>query len=76
MMRYVKIAQLEKPVSVIGLGTATRVFTPETHNRAAELLGRFLEAGGNCIDTAHIYGFGDSEKPWADGFKSPGDGAR
>ncbi len=62
MMRYVKIAQLEKPVSVIGLGTATRAFTPNTYDRAAELLGRFLEVGGNCLDTAHIYGFGDSEK--------------
>ncbi|HLA06124.1 MAG TPA: aldo/keto reductase [Anaerolineales bacterium] len=61
-MRYVKIAQLEKPVSVIGLGTASRAFTPNTYDRAAELLDRFLEAGGNCIDTAHIYGFGDSEK--------------
>jgi aryl-alcohol dehydrogenase-like predicted oxidoreductase len=61
-MRYGKIAQLEKPVSAIGLGTASRAFTPDTYDRAAELLGRFLEAGGNCIDTAHIYGFGDSEK--------------
>ncbi len=61
-MRYVNIAGLEKPVSVIGLGTATRVFTPETYNRAAGLLDAFLGAGGNCIDTAHIYGFGNSEQ--------------
>jgi len=61
-MRYIEIPQLEKPVSVIGLGAATRAFTPDTYDRAAELLARFLEAGGNCIDTAHIYGFGDSEK--------------
>src|SRR4030095_485028 len=61
-MRYINIPQLEKPVSVIGLGTASRLFTPDTYDRAAELLERFLKAGGNCIDTAHIYGFGDSEK--------------
>jgi aryl-alcohol dehydrogenase-like predicted oxidoreductase len=62
MMRCIEIAQLDKPVSVIGLGTATRVFTPETYDRATELLERFLEAGGNCIDTAHIYSFGKSEE--------------
>ena len=61
-MRYVNPAGLDNPVSVIGLGTATRAFTPETYNRAAELLDAFLDAGGNCIDTAHIYGFGNSEK--------------
>jgi aryl-alcohol dehydrogenase-like predicted oxidoreductase len=61
-MQYINLPQLEKPVSVIGLGTASRAFTPDTYDRAAELLERFLEAGGNCVDTAHIYGFGDSEK--------------
>ena len=61
-MRYIEISQLERPVSVIGLGTASSAFIPDTYDRAVELLERFLEAGGNCIDTAHIYGFGDSEK--------------
>ena len=61
-MRYLKIPQLEKPVSVIGLGTASSAFTPDTYDQAAELLEKFLEAEGNCIDTAHIYGFGKSEK--------------
>ena len=61
-MRYIEISQLEKPVSVIGLGAASRAFTPDTYDRAAELLERFLAAGGNCVDTANIYGFGDSEK--------------
>ena len=62
MMRYVEIAQVEKPVSVIGLGTSSSAFTPETYDSARELLTRFLAAGGNCIDTAHIYGFGEVEK--------------
>jgi len=61
-MRYVQVPQLEKPVSVIGLGTNSRAFTPDMYDRSAELLNKFLDAGGNCIDTAHIYGFGDSEK--------------
>jgi 1-deoxyxylulose-5-phosphate synthase len=61
-MRYVEIEGLEQPVSVIGLGTTSSVFTPAGYDRAAELIGAFLEAGGNCIDTAHIYGFGDSER--------------
>ena len=41
---YHVIAQLEKPVSVIGLGTASRAFTPNTYDRAAELLNRFRES--------------------------------
>ena len=61
-MQYIKIPQLERLVSVIGLGAASRIFTLATYDRAVELVGSFLEAGGNCIDTAHIYGFGDSEK--------------
>ena len=61
-MRSIEIAQIEKPISVLGLGTASSVFTLDTYDRAAELLNRFLEAGGNCVDTAHIYGFGASEK--------------
>ena len=27
-----------------------------------ELIDAYLAVGGNCIDTAHIYGFGESEK--------------
>lgn len=62
-MRYLSLTDVEKPVSVIGLGTGTpKAFTPETYTRGAELLDAFLAAGGNCIDTAHIYGFGASEK--------------
>ena len=61
-MQYIEIAQLEKQVSVIGLGTASSAFTLNTYDRAAKLIERFLELGGNCIDTANIYGFGDSEK--------------
>ena len=61
-MQYLEVPQLDKPISVIGLGTASSAFTPDTYDRAVDLIEQFLEAGGNCIDTAHIYGFGDSEK--------------
>lgn len=59
-MRYLQIPGLRPSLSVIGLGTSA--FTPETYDRAEALLDAFLDAGGNCIDTAHIYGFGKSEQ--------------
>ena len=68
-MLHVKIAGLERLTSAIGLGTATRAFTPQTYDHAAALLDRFVEAGGNCIDTAHVYGLGDSEKTLGRWFK-------
>jgi aryl-alcohol dehydrogenase-like predicted oxidoreductase len=70
-MRYISLPGLrdraaplgaDRPVSIIGLGTGTRVFTPEVYDTAARLLETFLAAGGNCVDTAHIYGFGQSEQ--------------
>ena len=39
----------------------SRPFTPENYCFAAALLDEFLAAGGNCIDTAAVYGFGSSE---------------
>lgn len=71
-MRYIQIPQVEKPVSALGLGTVASAFTPGSYDRAAELLDRFLAAGGNCIDTAHIYGFGDSEKTLGRWFQESG----
>lgn len=59
-MRYLSLQDLRQPVSVIGLGTSA--FAPDIYDRAATVLDAFLEAGGNCIDTAHIYGFGKSEQ--------------
>lgn len=61
-MRYVEIAGSDKKLSVLGLGTAGRGFTLDTYDRSAGMLNRFIEAGGNCIDTAHFYGSGESEK--------------
>ena len=61
-MRYIDITGIERPVSVIGLGTTSRIFTPAGDDRVAELIEAYLAVGGNCIDTAHIYGIGESEK--------------
>ena len=61
-MRYIDIAGIDRPVSVIGLGTTSKIFTPAGDDTVAGLIDAYLAAGGNCIDTAHIYGFGESEK--------------
>ena len=61
-MRYIEIPGVERPVSVIGLGTTSTIFTPAGDDRVAELIDAYLAVGGNCIDTAHIYGSGESEK--------------
>jgi aryl-alcohol dehydrogenase-like predicted oxidoreductase len=47
---------------VIGLGTTSAIFGPGGDDRVDGLIEAFLEAGGNCIDTAHIYGLGESEQ--------------
>jgi len=61
-MRYIAITGIERPVSAIGLGTTSKIFTPAGDGAVAELIDAYLAVGGNCIDTAHIYGFGESEK--------------
>jgi aryl-alcohol dehydrogenase-like predicted oxidoreductase len=61
-MRYVEISGIDRPLSVIGLGTSTTAFTSDNDDGAADVLDAFLSAGGNCVDTAHIYGFGKSEQ--------------
>lgn len=55
----------KRRVSLIGLGTTSPIFGPGGDDRVDELIATFLDAGGNCIDTAHIYGMGESEKALA-----------
>jgi 1-deoxyxylulose-5-phosphate synthase len=59
-MRYLSIPGIDKPISRIALGSVS--FTPETYARAAELLDAFVAAGGTCVDTAHVYGRGASDR--------------
>ena len=48
-------------LSRLGLGTMTWGRDTDEHE-AADQARAFLEAGGNFIDTAAVYGNGDSEK--------------
>jgi aryl-alcohol dehydrogenase-like predicted oxidoreductase len=59
-MRYLTIPGIDKPISRIALGAVS--FTPERYIQAAELLDAFVAAGGTCVDTAHGYGRGASER--------------
>lgn len=56
-MKYRRIAGLDKPVSRIVMGAMI-----EEPRLAYALYDDFFERGGNCMDTAHIYGGGKSEK--------------
>jgi aryl-alcohol dehydrogenase-like predicted oxidoreductase len=59
-MKYGTIEGIDRPVSRIILGTMS--FSPEDQGRTDEMLAAFLAAGGNMIDTAHIYRGGGSER--------------
>jgi len=48
-------------VSRLGLGTMTWGRDTD-ENEAAQQLQEFIEAGGNLVDTAAIYGDGDAER--------------
>ena len=72
LMRHIQVSGVDQPMSAIGLGAGTVAFTPERYDDAADLLDAFLAAGGNCVDTAHIYGFGKSEMTLGRWFEDTG----
>jgi len=53
-MRKIKISNLSKDVSVLGLGTM--IFSPSKKELAFGILDNFQGNGGTLIDTAEIYG--------------------
>ena len=53
-MRTFRIAGVDKPISVMGLGTM--IFHPDTQERDDSLLDAFIAGGGTYIDTAEVYG--------------------
>jgi aryl-alcohol dehydrogenase-like predicted oxidoreductase len=60
-MRYGTVAPLPQRISRLVLGTA--IMSTDDRDRAFSLLGAYVDAGGNAIDTAHIYGIdGSSER--------------
>ncbi len=56
-MTYGGIDGVDKPVSRIAMGTVAL----EDLRRASVMLDDFFEMGGNCLDTAHVYGEGQAE---------------
>ena len=56
-MIYGSVNGVDKPVSRIVLGTLDR----HDLRHASVMYDDFFEMGGNCFDTAHVYGAGQSE---------------
>jgi len=59
-MKYGSIAGLQKPVSRLIMGTM--IYSPGDMPLTCAMLDSFVSLGGNTLDTAHIYGQGDSER--------------
>jgi aryl-alcohol dehydrogenase-like predicted oxidoreductase len=59
-MKYGQIRGLEPPVSRLVMGSM--VCTTDEMDLTCALLDAFVAAGGNCIDSAHVYGGGKSER--------------
>jgi len=57
-MQYGRIEGVEQPVSRLVMGVFTQRGMPHT----AVMLDDYFERGGNCFDTAHIYGEGLCER--------------
>ena len=58
-MEYGNVGGLP-PISKLVLGSM--VCTPDDQELTNDLMDAFVAAGGSCIDTAHIYGGGKSER--------------
>jgi aryl-alcohol dehydrogenase-like predicted oxidoreductase len=59
-MRYGKIEGIEPPISRLIIGSM--VCTSDDIDATCALMDAWVEAGGNAIDTAHIYNGGKSER--------------
>ncbi len=58
IMKYGRLPGVDKPVSRLIMGVDNQVTWPHT----AAMLDDFFERGGNCFDSAYIYGGGACEK--------------
>ncbi|GER86748.1 oxidoreductase [Dictyobacter vulcani] len=58
IMKYGSIAGIEKPVSRLVMGVDNQTNWPH----ASVMFDDFFEQGGNCFDSAYIYGGGQCEK--------------
>lgn len=59
MMKTIAVPGVAKPISALMKGSD--YFTNDGYEHAAANLDAFLAAGGNAVDTAHIYSGGQSE---------------
>lgn len=59
-MKRIKIPCVDQEISQLILGTM--MYSPAQYEHSTKMLDTFFEAGGNTLDTAHIYGGGNSEK--------------
>ena len=59
-MKHGQVDGLEQPISELVLGTMA--CSPDNQDVTNALLDAFVAAGGTCLDTAHIYGSGKSER--------------
>jgi aryl-alcohol dehydrogenase-like predicted oxidoreductase len=59
-MKYLHFAPLRRDLSQLALGSM--VFSTEDLARTYALLDAWVKAGGNVVDTAHVYQGGDSER--------------
>jgi aryl-alcohol dehydrogenase-like predicted oxidoreductase len=58
-MHYIELPGLEKKISQLVMGTM--IFSPDDMPFACAMFDNFVERGGNCFDTAYVYGGGNSE---------------
>lgn len=58
IMKYGRVAGVEKPISRLVMGVDNQT----TWSHAAVMFDDFFEQGGNCFDSAYIYGGGICEK--------------
>jgi predicted dehydrogenase/aryl-alcohol dehydrogenase-like predicted oxidoreductase len=68
IMKYGTIAGIEKPISRLVLGVDNQTSWPH----ASVMFDDFFERGGNCYDTAYIYGGGLCEKVLGEWIKNRG----
>ena len=57
-MQYGKLAGIDKPISRLGMG----VYKQDTMPQAAVMFDEYVQRGGNCFDTAYVYGGGKAER--------------
>lgn len=67
-MKYGRVGGVEKPVSRLVMGVDNQTFWPH----AAVMFDDFFERGGNCFDSAYIYGGGQCEKILGDWVRKRG----